>query len=136
VAGKRPWRSDPDAKGRNRFRDVALCPGRKLKNYGGWFPYMDRVALKSCVRLSEFQDSLIIRLRQLGHLEDYPYSDSSIRWRYWHEQSEVHVQEPSEENETENNQGTNSNIYSEIKVPKVPLLQHKAISVFDDTRGR
>ena len=25
-------------------------------------------------------------------------------------------------NETENNQGTNSNIYSEIKVPKVPLL--------------
>ena len=51
-----------------------FAPGRKLKNYNGWFPYMDRTALKlMCEVFGVSKTALIIRLRELGHLEDHPY---------------------------------------------------------------
>ena len=59
--------------------DIAIwrfAPGRKLKDFGGWFSYMDRVALKiMCETFGVSKTALIIRLRELGHLEDHPYSE-------------------------------------------------------------
>ena len=59
--------------------DLAMwrfAPGRKLKYYGGWFPYMDRVALKiMCDAFGVSKTALMIRLRELGHLEDHPSSE-------------------------------------------------------------
>ena len=53
-----------------------FAPGRKLKNYNGWFPYMDRTALKlMCGVFGVSKTALIIRLRELGHLEDHPFSE-------------------------------------------------------------
>ena len=49
-----------------------FAPGRKLKNYNGWFPYMDRTALRlMCGVFGVSKTALIIRLRELGHLEDH-----------------------------------------------------------------
>ena len=59
--------------------DIAIwrfAPGRKLKDFGGWFSYMDRVALKiMCETFGVSKTALIIRLRELGHLEDHPISE-------------------------------------------------------------
>ena len=53
-----------------------FAPGRKLKNYNDWFPYMDRTALKLiCGVFGVSKTALIIRLRELGHLEDHPFSE-------------------------------------------------------------
>ena len=53
-----------------------FAPGRKLKNYSGWFPYMDRTVLKiMCGIFGVSKTALIIRLRELGHLEDHPSSE-------------------------------------------------------------
>ena len=49
--------------------------GRKLKCYGGYFNYTDRLALTLlCGQLGVSKSAATIRLRQLGYLEDLPYS--------------------------------------------------------------
>ena len=53
-----------------------FAPGRKLKNFCGWFPYMDRSVLKiMCGLFGVSKTALMIRLRELGHLEDHPASE-------------------------------------------------------------
>lgn len=48
--------------------------GRKLKCYDGWFAYHDRLAITLlCGQLGVSKSAAVIRLRQLGYLEDLPY---------------------------------------------------------------
>lgn len=50
--------------------------GRKLKNYEGRFDYSDKLALSLiCSTLGVSKSAAIIRLRQLGYIEDHPYRD-------------------------------------------------------------
>jgi len=50
--------------------------GSKLINYAGWMAYMDRNCVKMmCDRFGVSKTALMIRLRQLGYLEDKPYSE-------------------------------------------------------------
>ena len=50
--------------------------GKKLINYDGYMAYMDRLCIKMmCDRFGVSKTALVIRLRQLGFLEDRPYSE-------------------------------------------------------------
>lgn len=50
--------------------------GRKLKCYEGRFTYNDRLILtRLCGQLGVSKSAAVIRLRQLGYLEDMAYSD-------------------------------------------------------------
>lgn len=52
-----------------------LAGGRKLKCYDGYFSYNDKLILTMlCGQLGVSRSAAVIRLRQLDHLEDLPYS--------------------------------------------------------------
>ena len=53
-----------------------FIPEKKLTSYGGYFTYRDRRSLRAiCAQLGVSQSAAVIRLRQLGYLEDRPYSE-------------------------------------------------------------
>lgn len=53
-----------------------LARGRKLIDYEGWFGYMDLMVLKQlCQTLGVSRSAAIIRLRQLGYMEERPYAE-------------------------------------------------------------
>ena len=53
-----------------------LARGRKLIDYEGWFGYMDLMILKQlCQTLGVSRSAAIIRLRQLGYMEERPYAE-------------------------------------------------------------
>lgn len=56
---------------------MQLFPAKKvLINYGGWFTYPDRMILSHlCQWLDVSKTAMIIRLRQLGYVEDHPYTE-------------------------------------------------------------
>lgn len=55
-----------------------------LHSYEGIFPYMDRIAIKLfCDTLKVSRTALLIRLRQLGYLEEHPYSEFSDPLEVW-----------------------------------------------------
>lgn len=50
--------------------------GRKLVSFDGWFSHNDKLALSLiCSALGVSKSAAVIRLRQLGYLEDRPYSE-------------------------------------------------------------
>ena len=51
-----------------------FIPEKKLTSYDGYFTYRDRLSLRAiCAQLGVSQSAAVIRLRQLGYLEDRPY---------------------------------------------------------------
>ena len=53
-----------------------LAQSRKLVNYGGWFNYGDRAVLSQlCQTLGVSKSAAVIRLRQLGYMEERPYAE-------------------------------------------------------------
>ena len=55
-----------------------------IKNYEGWFTYKDRTTLKvMCDIFKVSKAAMIIRLRQLGYLEDHPQSEYSDPLEVW-----------------------------------------------------
>ena len=53
-----------------------LARGRKLIDYEGWFGYMDLMVLKQlCQTLGVSRSAAVIRLRQLGYMEERPYAE-------------------------------------------------------------
>ena len=53
-----------------------LARGRRLINYGGWFNYGDRAVLSQlCQTLGVSKSAAVIRLRQLGYMEERPYAE-------------------------------------------------------------
>ena len=61
-----------------------FIPEKKLTSYGGYFTYRDRLSLKAiCAQLGVSQSAVIIRLRQLGYLEDRPYSEFDDPTEVW-----------------------------------------------------
>lgn len=62
-------------------REIELAMGafaeeRILKNYGGRFSFLDeRVLALLCQTFGVSRTAIIIRLRELGYLEDHPYHD-------------------------------------------------------------
>ncbi len=58
--------------------------GKKLMNYEGRFGYRDRMTLNMlCQHLGVSVSAAIIRLRQLGHLEDRPYLEYHDPLEVW-----------------------------------------------------
>lgn len=63
------------------WQEIELAMGefaeeRILKNYGGRFSFLDeRVLALLCKTFGVSRAAIIIRLRELGYLEDYPYRD-------------------------------------------------------------
>jgi hypothetical protein len=56
--------------------------GKKLINYEGVFAYRDKLSLSLlCQQLAVSKSAAVIRLRQLGYIEDRPYREYLIRWR-------------------------------------------------------
>lgn len=50
--------------------------GKALVNYEGRFSYRDDLALNmTCQKLGVSKSAAVIRLRQLGYIEDRPYSE-------------------------------------------------------------
>lgn len=50
--------------------------GRSLQNYSGKFPFLeDRILAILCQTFGVSRNAIIIRLRELGYLEDHPYRD-------------------------------------------------------------
>ena len=61
-----------------------LSHGKTLINYDGWFNYRDRMTLTMlCQYLGVSKSAAIIRLRQLGHLEDRPYLEYHDPLEVW-----------------------------------------------------
>lgn len=61
-----------------------LSHGKTLTNYEGWFNYRDRMILTMlCQHLGVSKSAAIIRLRQLGHLEDRPYLEYHDPLEVW-----------------------------------------------------
>lgn len=61
-----------------------FAPDRKLTNYEGRFTYVDNVALTSfCDALGVSRAAAIIRLRQLGYLEDRSFSELRDPLEVW-----------------------------------------------------
>ena len=55
-----------------------------LINYEGWFTYPDRIILSHlCQWLDVSKTAMIIRLRQLGYMEDRPYSEYDDPTEVW-----------------------------------------------------
>ncbi len=67
--------------------DLAMwyfAAGRKLINYDGRFSYRDKMTLSMiCQQLGVSKSAAIIRLRQLGHLEDRPYLEYHDPLEVW-----------------------------------------------------
>ena len=59
--------------------DLAMwyfAAGRKFINYEGVFAYRDKVSLMMlCKQLAVSKSAAVIRLRQLGYIEDRPYRE-------------------------------------------------------------
>ena len=58
---------------------------RTLQNYQGRFPYLDQQALESvCQSFGVSRAAAIIRLRELGYMDDHPYQEFhdpvKMRW--------------------------------------------------------
>ena len=61
-----------------------FIPEKKLTSYGGYFTYRDRLSLRAiCAQLGVSQSAAVIRLRQLGYLEDRPYSEFDDPTEVW-----------------------------------------------------
>lgn len=61
-----------------------LTQGRKLINYGGCFDYGDRMTLSQlCQTLGVSKSAAVIRLRQMGYLEDRPYEEYTDPLEVW-----------------------------------------------------
>lgn len=61
-----------------------FIPEKKLTSYGGYFTYRDRLSLRAmCAQLGVSQSAAVIRLRQLGYLEDRPYSEFDDSTEVW-----------------------------------------------------
>lgn len=66
----------------NALRQFAC--GRVLKNYEGRFSYIDRLSLTLlCQSLGVSKSAAIIRLRQLGYIEDCPYAEYDDPLEVW-----------------------------------------------------
>lgn len=66
----------------NAMRQFAC--GRVLKNYEGRFSYIDRLSLTLlCQSLGVSKSAAIIRLRQLGYIEDCPYAEYDDPLEVW-----------------------------------------------------
>ena len=58
--------------------------GKKLTNYQGYFPYKDRLSLNLiCKQLGVSKTAAVIRLRQLGYIEDRPYLEYVDSLEVW-----------------------------------------------------
>lgn len=58
--------------------------GRKLINYGGTFNYMDKTVLnRLCQTLGVSRSAAVIRLRQMGYLEDRPFTEYDDPLEVW-----------------------------------------------------
>lgn len=64
---------------------MKLFPAKKvLVNYEGWFTYPDRMILSHlCQWLDVSKAAMIIRLRQLGYMEDRPYREYDDPTEVW-----------------------------------------------------
>lgn len=61
-----------------------LTQGRKLISYGGYFNYGDRMTLgQLCQTLGVSKSAAVIRLRQMGYLEDRPYEEYTDPLEVW-----------------------------------------------------
>lgn len=61
-----------------------LTQGRKLISYGGYFNYGDRTTLgQLCQTLGVSKSAAVIRLRQMGYLEDRPYEEYTDPLEVW-----------------------------------------------------
>ena len=61
-----------------------FIPEKKLTSYDGYFTYRDRLSLRAiCAQLGVSQSAAVIRLRQLGYLEDRPYSEFDDPTEVW-----------------------------------------------------
>ena len=66
------------------FAAYRFCPNRKLICYENFFTYNDRLAITLiCDALKVSKSALVIRLRQLGFLEDRPYSEYNDPLEVW-----------------------------------------------------
>lgn len=67
--------------------DIAMrqfACGRVLKNYEGRFDYIDRLSLTLlCQSLGVSKSAAIIRLRQLGYIEDRPFAEYDDPLEVW-----------------------------------------------------
>lgn len=67
--------------------DLAMfyyASGKKLTNYEGRFAYRDRLALDMiCKQLGVSKSAAVIRLRDLGYIEDRPYSEYEDPLEVW-----------------------------------------------------
>ena len=67
--------------------DLAMwyfAAGRKLINYEGVFAYRDKISLMLlCQQLAVSKSAAVIRLRQLGYIEDRPYQEYSNPLEVW-----------------------------------------------------
>ena len=58
--------------------------GKKLINYEGVFAYRDKLSLTMlCQQLAVSKSAAVIRLRQLGYIEDRPYQEYSDPLEVW-----------------------------------------------------
>ncbi len=58
--------------------------GKKLINYEGGFAYRDKLSLTMlCQQLAVSKSAAVIRLRQLGYIEDRPYQEYSDPLEVW-----------------------------------------------------
>ena len=61
-----------------------FASGKTLINYGGMFAYRDRLTLSLiCGQLGVSKSAAVIRLRQLGYLEDRPYREFADPVEVW-----------------------------------------------------
>lgn len=68
-----------------KFAMWEFARDRTLKNYGGKFPFLDQQVLdRLCRTFGVSKSAMIIRLRELGYLEDLPYykfyDPVKVRW--------------------------------------------------------
>jgi hypothetical protein len=67
-----------------KYAIVRYCPNRKLVCYENHFIYIDRLAIKLiCDVFKVSKTALTIRLRQLGYLEDRPFSEYRDPLEVW-----------------------------------------------------
>ena len=61
-----------------------LGSDHSCRPFGGYFTYRDRLSLRAiCAQLGVSQSAAVIRLRQLGYLEDRPYSEFDDPTEVW-----------------------------------------------------
>lgn len=61
-----------------------FIPEKKLTSYGRHFSYRDRMSLRAiCSQLGVSKSAAVIRLRQLGYIEDRPYTEYEDPLEVW-----------------------------------------------------